>query len=213
MSRDVTCGSAEDQLTKPRVPIGAHHQEIGIKISRTRKYFVANTDLGGNRGAQLWLEPVTGQGRGDGCVRSKRACVICPFFDFQDVDDFSPQQQWKRIEYRTRRLACRLPGDNNTAPNRGIAPGIGNNQHGPAALQRQMLRKIQHRRQIPFRVGLAGHDKIRGTSTPHHLSCQVEMRNLLQLPFGDVGLAAGHVLENVRNGLAVSPLGSNNCSQ
>ena len=72
----VTCGAAEDQLAKPRVPVGAHHQEIGIKIGGARKYFIADTNLGGNRGPHLGLNSMTGQRRGDGCVRSERTYVI-----------------------------------------------------------------------------------------------------------------------------------------
>lgn len=105
MSRYMTRGSAEHHLTKPRVPVGAHHQEIGIKIGRARKYFIADTDLGGNRGLHLGPHSMTGQGRGNGCVRSQRTYVIWAFFDLEDMDGLGPQQQWKGIEYRTRRLA------------------------------------------------------------------------------------------------------------
>ena len=104
MSRYLTCGSAKDQLAKPRVPIGAHHQKIGIKIGGTRKYFIANTDLGGNRGLYLGPHSVTGQRRDNGCIRSQRTYVIWAFFDLEDMDGLGPQQQWKD-EYRTRRLA------------------------------------------------------------------------------------------------------------
>ena len=45
MFGDMPGDATKDQLAKAGMPIGPHHQEVGIKVGGTRKNLVANTDV------------------------------------------------------------------------------------------------------------------------------------------------------------------------
>lgn len=77
---------------------------------------------------------------------------------------------------------------------------------GNTALQRQALRKVHQRRQVPFGVSLTGDNQVRGSTPLHHNIGKVDMRNLLQLPFRSIWFAARDTVESIGNGLAVPAL-------
>src|SRR4029453_2915716 len=103
---------AEDELTQPRVAIGAHHQEIDAVVGDVGKDDISNRSLARNSSRRRHLDAVAGEMEGNiGAWIAPVAVARDIGIDGQYGYRMRVLQERKRVVDRTRSLATPIPGD------------------------------------------------------------------------------------------------------